>query len=196
MIPETYNRQDWPRLVKNALVRLEKMIAAGGGSAWGSITGSISAQTDLAGALAGKADTAHTHVSGDVSDFAAASRAQTEAELVAGTNVTITPSGSGATRQLTIAATSGGGLSGTATITVPANNGAGAYEWSETVTATGVTPSSVPLCQLAAGVDADENTADFIDLITLSATPATNALTINMVVSTPVSGAIAVNWKV
>lgn len=36
-------------------------------------------------------------------------RAQVEAELVAGTNVTITPSGSGASRQLTIAATGGGG---------------------------------------------------------------------------------------
>lgn len=44
-----------------------------------------------------------------ISDFASASRAQTEAELVAGTNITITPSGTGATRQLTIASTGGGG---------------------------------------------------------------------------------------
>jgi hypothetical protein len=40
-----------------------------------------------------------------ISDFASASRAQTEAELVAGANITITPSGAGATRQLTIAST-------------------------------------------------------------------------------------------
>jgi hypothetical protein len=49
-----------------------------------------------------------------ISDFASSSRAQTEAELVAGTNITITPSGTGATRQLTIATnalpTSGGVL--------------------------------------------------------------------------------------
>lgn len=45
-----------------------------------------------------------------ITDFNSASRAQTEAELVAGTNVTITPSGTGATRQLTIAASGGGSL--------------------------------------------------------------------------------------
>lgn len=50
-----------------------------------------------------------TQLSVTISDFNSASRAQTEAELVAGTNVTITPSGSGASRQLTIAATGSGG---------------------------------------------------------------------------------------
>jgi hypothetical protein len=44
-----------------------------------------------------------------ISDFASAVRGQVESALVAGTNVTITPSGSGATRQLTIAAAGGGG---------------------------------------------------------------------------------------
>lgn len=57
----------------------------------------------------GDAPTAHTHISTEITDFNSASRAQTEAELVAGTNITITPSGSGATRQLTIASTGGGG---------------------------------------------------------------------------------------
>lgn len=44
-----------------------------------------------------------------ISDFNASSRAQVEATLIAGTNVTITPAGSGATRTLTIAASGGGG---------------------------------------------------------------------------------------
>ena len=44
-----------------------------------------------------------------VTDFNSATRAQVEAELIAGTNVTITPAGSGATRTLTIAASGGGG---------------------------------------------------------------------------------------
>jgi hypothetical protein len=57
----------------------------------------------------GDAPTAHTHISTEITDFNSASRAQTEAELVAGTNITITPSASGATRQLTIAASGGGG---------------------------------------------------------------------------------------
>jgi len=58
----------------------------------------------------GKAATSHTHVAADITDFSAEARAQTEAELVAGTNITITPAGSGATRTLTIAS-SGGGVS-------------------------------------------------------------------------------------
>lgn len=53
-----------------------------------------------------------TQVAATISDFAATARAETEAELVAGSNITITPSGAGATRQLTIAATAvtGGAL--------------------------------------------------------------------------------------
>lgn len=44
----------------------------------------------------------------DLSDFAAAARAQVEAMLGQGPNVTLTPAGSGATRTLTIAAVGGG----------------------------------------------------------------------------------------
>lgn len=44
-----------------------------------------------------------------LTDFNSATRAQTEAMLVAGTNVTLTPGSSGATRTLTIAASGGGG---------------------------------------------------------------------------------------
>jgi len=44
-----------------------------------------------------------------ITDFNSATRAQVEAELIAGTNVTITPGSSGATRTLTIAASGGGG---------------------------------------------------------------------------------------
>ena len=59
---------------------------------------------DAKGLVTAGADIATT----DISDFNSASRAQTEAELVAGSNITITPSGTGATRQLTIASTGGG----------------------------------------------------------------------------------------
>jgi len=45
-----------------------------------------------------------TQTASTISDFAAAARAETEAEIVAGANITVTPSGSGASRQLTIAA--------------------------------------------------------------------------------------------
>ncbi|MEQ1585125.1 MAG: hypothetical protein ABL895_04555 [Cyclobacteriaceae bacterium] len=50
--------------------------------------------------------------SASISDFNSATRAQVEAELIAGTNVTITPGSSGATRTLTIASSGGGGGGG------------------------------------------------------------------------------------
>lgn len=56
-----------------------------------------------------------------ISNFNQSTRAQVEAELLAGTNITITPSGTGATRQLTIAS-SGGGSSPQSAYSILANN--------------------------------------------------------------------------
>ena len=50
-----------------------------------------------------------TQIAATISDFTASARAQVEAALVAGANVTITPAGSGASRTLTIAASVSGG---------------------------------------------------------------------------------------
>jgi len=58
--------------------------------------------------LLARANHTGTQAAATISDFNASSRAQTEAELIAGTNITITPAGSGATRTLTIAAAGGG----------------------------------------------------------------------------------------
>ncbi len=44
----------------------------GGGGAWGSITGTLTDQTDLATALAGKSDTGHSHAQSDVTGLTAA----------------------------------------------------------------------------------------------------------------------------
>lgn len=62
--------------------------------------------------LLNRANHTGTQSSSTISDFNASARAQTEAELVAGSNITITPSGTGATRQLTISSTGGGGGGG------------------------------------------------------------------------------------
>ena len=59
--------------------------------------------------LLARANHTGTQTASTISDFNSASRAQTEAELVAGANVTITPGGAGATRTLTIAASGGAG---------------------------------------------------------------------------------------
>lgn len=70
------------------------------------------AKADAAQAAAvQRANHTGTQTASTVSDFASAARAQTEAELIAGTNVTITPAGAGETRTLTIASSGAGGMS-------------------------------------------------------------------------------------
>lgn len=75
------------------------------------LTAEIAAR--IAGDTFGLARANHTgtQLASTISDFNAAARAQTEAELVAGTNITITPAGAGATRTLTLASAPGGGVS-------------------------------------------------------------------------------------
>ena len=107
-----------------------------------------------------------TQLASTISDFASASRAQTEAELVAGTNVTITPSGSGATRQLTIAAAGGGGstnlstTTSTTTLTVNSDTGTDAVLPAATTSVAGVLTASdkTKLDGVAAGATANANT--------------------------------------
>lgn len=73
----------------------------------GVATGATANSSDAT--LLARANHTGTQAASTISDFNSASRAQVEAELIAGTNITITPSGTGATRQLTIAASGGGG---------------------------------------------------------------------------------------
>jgi hypothetical protein len=65
--------------------------------------------------LLNRANHTGTQASSTISDFAESSRVQLEAALVAGANVTLTPSGSGATRTIAIASTAEGGGGGTVT---------------------------------------------------------------------------------
>ena len=56
-----------------ALAYLEGLGGGGGGpAAWGSITGTLSSQTDLQTALNGKANTSHTHAISDVTGLTSA----------------------------------------------------------------------------------------------------------------------------
>lgn len=59
--------------------------------------------------LMSRANHTGTQAASTISDFSATARAQVEAMLVAGDNVTLTPSGTGASRQITVVATGGGG---------------------------------------------------------------------------------------
>ena len=62
-------------------------------------------------ALRDRATHTGTQTASTISDFISAVRAQVEAALLQGANVTITPAGSGATRTLSLASTAAGGVS-------------------------------------------------------------------------------------
>ena len=94
------------------------------GTILGNNTGGVSQPLELTGA---QVKTLLAVTSADISDFNSATRAQVEAELVAGANITITPSGSGATRQLTIAAAGGSGSPGGTSGDIQFNDGAGGF---------------------------------------------------------------------
>lgn len=70
-----------------------------------------------------------------------------------------------------------------------------AVEATETLTATGVTPSNVVMLTLAPHSDSDENSVDLIDLAAVSATPGTNQITVTASFLTPHAGLVRFNWS-
>ena len=140
----------------NALVSGEVLIGAGDGhlQASGVPLASLATDADLTSGLAGKANASHAHVAADVADFNSAARAQVEAELVAGTGITLTPSGSGASRQITIASTATGSGS---------TNLAATYA-AETVTVTSDTGSDATINAATATTAGAMSSASFVAL--------------------------------
>jgi hypothetical protein len=62
----------------DGLALLQDLAAVAGGTAsWGTITGTLSSQTDLNTALSGKAATVHTHTASQVTDLATTVQAYT-----------------------------------------------------------------------------------------------------------------------
>ena len=154
--------------------------------------------TTLAGyGISDAAPLVHTHSASAITDFAASVRAQIEAALAAGANVTITPAGSGATRTFSIAAAGGGGggsaLSGSAVLNVPGP--AGRLEWAETFTAAGVLPASRIVLSLAGEPDSAENDPELLDVLSLWGAPGTGEITIGATFGANVSGPVTVNWS-
>lgn len=82
-------------------------------------------------------------------------------------------------------------LSGTATITVPANS----FEDTETVAATGVTGASRVNVWLAPHDDSDENSPELLDIAAMQATPGSGTITVTMAFLTKTSGPIKLQWS-
>lgn len=155
------------RIIDQRLDALEAGGGGGGGPAtWGNIGGTLSNQTDLQTALNNRASAVHTH---DISDVTGLQTAL-DGKLNVGAPV---------------------GLSGITTVTVPNNS----IEWQQTVAATGVTPSSVVVVQLAPHDDADENDPEMLDVMALSARPGTNQITFTLAFATLSAGPVKLAWR-
>lgn len=176
------------RLIDQRLDALEAGGGGGGGgpASWGAITGTLSAQTDLQTALNGKAATVHTHIIANVTGLQTAldgKAATTHGHLIA--DVT------GLQTALDGKADAGAMLSGVATVTVPNNS----LEWSQTVAATGVTPSSIIVPQIAPHSDADENDAELLDIAAVSAAPGTDQITFTLAFASRAAGPVKLAWR-
>jgi len=84
-----------------------------------------------------------------------------------------------------------GPFTGTGVLSVADN----ALEASTVIAAPGVLPASIVMVSLAPSLDADENSAELLDLVTLWAEAGTDQITLNATFSDPTSGAVKINWS-
>ena len=84
-----------------------------------------------------------------------------------------------------------GPITGTGVLAVADN----ALEASTVISAPGVATTSIINVSLAPSLDADENSPDLIDLVTLWAEAGTDQITLNATFSDPTSGAVKINWS-
>ena len=83
------------------------------------------------------------------------------------------------------------GATGLATVTPqPA-----VWEWTEIVTATGALPANKIIITIGDHADTDENSADFLDILCMSASAGTGQITVTMAFGEPTSGPIKLNWS-
>ena len=84
-----------------------------------------------------------------------------------------------------------GPLTGVGLLAVAEN----ALEATTVISAPGVAPGSIITVSLAPSLDADENSPDLLDLVTLWAEAGTDQITLNATFSDPTSGAVKINWS-
>ncbi len=84
-----------------------------------------------------------------------------------------------------------GPYTGTGVLAVADN----AVEASTVIAAPGVLPTSLITVSLAPSVDADENSPELLDLVTLWGEAGADQITLNATFSEPTSGAVKINWS-
>ena len=84
-----------------------------------------------------------------------------------------------------------GPLTGVGLLSVADN----ALEASTVISVPGVAPTSIITVSLAPSLDADENSPELLDFVTLWAEAGTDQITLNATFSDPTSGAVKINWS-
>ncbi len=84
-----------------------------------------------------------------------------------------------------------GPLTGTGVLIVADN----ALEAATVIAAPGVLPASIISVSLAPSLDADENSPELLDLVTLWGEAGTDQIILNATFSAPTSGAVKINWS-
>jgi hypothetical protein len=117
--------------------------------------------------------------------------------VAAGTAVNVDFTGAGVTASYaagTVTVNVPGGGGGSLTITQSVVTVVQALEWTETVTAVGVTAGQKIMPFIASHDDTDENDAEMLDILAMSATAGTGQITFELGFSQVTSGPIKINW--
>lgn len=153
----SYNWTDWYKKVRDAINNASVV-------SWSAVTGT---PTTLAGY--GITDAQKGLQFQDEGSNLGASGSATTVNFV-GTGVTASRTGD----TIKVDVSAGGGLTTSATITVPNNS----YEHSEIVTFTGCTPTTKIITQIEKHADTDENDYEGLDVIGVAAVAGTNQATV------------------
>jgi len=154
--------------IQDILLDVDYRITSGGGggaTTWGSITGTLGSQTDLASALSGKqaagsyASSVHTHAISDVTGLQTALDGKQTALSFSDASVTLP-------------------------------DGAGYYEYSSVISDASIVESNDISCYLAPHIDSDENANDMLSLRSISALAGNGSFTVNMSFDERTSGVV------
>jgi hypothetical protein len=149
---------------------------------------------------------AHTHPQADVTNLVTDLAAKQDDLTFKDEGVSLAAAGAGVNVDFTGAGVTASYAGNTVTVNVPGGGGGSltitqsvvtvvqALEWTETVTAVGVVATQKIIPMIAAHDDTDENDAEMLDILAMSATAGTGQITFDLGFSQVTSGPIKINW--